>query len=152
MAGGVVLGAADSATDTRHARLAEVLVDYSTRVAPGELVLIEAPALAAPLVEAIYRRVLEAGAHPLPRIAIDGLAELLLQTGDDDQLAWLNPARVQELEQVDVRIGVDASWNTKSPSTVDPARQRLVGRARQPLQDRYLEPAARRELRWGPTA
>jgi len=64
-------------SDTRLRRLADVLVGYSTQVRQGDLVLIEAPALAAPLVREVHSAVLHAGGHPLTRIAIDGLAENL---------------------------------------------------------------------------
>ena len=50
--------------DLRHERFAQVLVDYSTRVGEGDLVLIESTPLAAPLIRALYRRVVQAGAHP----------------------------------------------------------------------------------------
>ena len=57
--------------DPRHVKLAEVIVGYSTAVRKGDLVLIQAPARAAPLVQEIYRCALAAGGHPLPRIALE---------------------------------------------------------------------------------
>ena len=46
--------------DPRHERFAQVLVDYSTSVGEGDLVLIESTPLARPLIAALYRRVIEA--------------------------------------------------------------------------------------------
>ena len=132
----------------RIERLARVLVDYSTEVEPGQLVLIESPATAAPLVRALYARVLEVGGHPQARVGLDGASETLLAHGSDAQLDWINPARVEDYERADVRIVLEADTNTRALTNVDPARLARAGKAREPLRDRYLERAAAGELRW----
>jgi aminopeptidase len=129
-------------------RLGTLLVDYSTGVRKGDLVLIESHELAAPLVRAVYEAVLEAGGHPEVRVAVDGLAELLLAGATDAQLDWVNPARIEEFERADVRIVLEADANTRALSGVDPARQARASRAREKLRDRYLERSAAGELRW----
>ena len=139
-------------SDTRLRRLADVLVGYSTQVRQGDLVLIEAPALAAPLVREVQSAVLHAGGHPLTRIAIDGLAENLLVNGSDEQLEFVNPVRIDEIETGDVRIVLEGYWNTKALTGVDPARQARFSRAREQLRNRYLERAADGDLRWVLTA
>ncbi len=138
--------------DSRHERLADVLVGYSAEIREGDLVLIEAPAFAAPLVREVYRRALAAGARPTTRIWLDDLSELLLRGGTDDQLDWVNPVRREEFERVDVRMLIDGSSNTKSSSGVDPRRQARVVRARSELLNRQLERAAAGQLRWVVTA
>jgi aminopeptidase len=134
--------------DPRHERLADVLVDYSTRVAEGELVLVEGTALAEPLLREIYRAVLRAGAHPRPRVGVDGLTENLLLEGSEAQLEWMNPVRADEIETADVRIAVEASANTKSLSAIEPTRQAAYMRARGKLGNRTIERAAEGTLRW----
>ncbi len=124
-----------------------MLVDYSTRVQPGDLVLVESSPAAAPLVRELYRYVLRAGGHPQLRIALDGIAETLLAHGSDAQLDWLNPARLEDFERADVRIAVEAESNTRNLSGVDPNRQARLARARQELRDRYFARAAAGELR-----
>src|SRR5436190_20151709 len=88
--------------DSRHVKLAELIAGYSTAVSPGDVVAIQGPELAAPLIRELYRAVLAAGGHPLTRISLDGLAESLLLHGTDDQLDWVNPARVEMVERADV--------------------------------------------------
>jgi aminopeptidase len=134
--------------DARIDRLARVLVEYSTEVKPGQLVLIEGPAAAAPLVRAVYARVLDAGGFPQVRIALEGAAEALLTRGTDAQLDWVNPARIEDYERADTRIVLEADTNTRALTNVDPARLARAGKAREPLRDRYLERAAAGELRW----
>jgi aminopeptidase len=134
-------------SDARLARLADVLVDYAAGVRKGELVLLEAPVVVAPLVEELYRAVVRAGAHPATRVSL-GLAEILLAEGSDAQVEWVNPARREDIERADVRIVLDGPTNTKALTGIDPARQTLVERSRSGLRDRYLERALTGELRW----
>jgi aminopeptidase len=138
--------------DSRHSRLADVLVGYSTRVQPGDLVLIEGSALAGPLVREIYRSVLHAGGHPILRMSLDQVGERLLRDGSGEQLDWINPRLVDDIETADVRIVLEASRNTRALSSVDPARQAQFARAREALRNRYLERAAAGDLRWVLTA
>jgi aminopeptidase len=133
--------------DPRIERLAEVLVDYSTAVKPGDLVLLETTTLGTPLLRALYGRALAAGGHPQIRVALDGTMEALLTEGSDEQLEWVNPARREDFERADARISVDAAANTRSLSGVDPARQARMARARESLRDRYLDRAATGEFR-----
>jgi len=134
--------------DTYHARLAEVLVGYSTSVSDGDVVLIESPVSAAPLVREVFRRVVRAGAHPLLRITLETMTETLFRHGNDEQLEWVSPLRVEDFERADVRIVLLSSTNTKGLTTVDPSRQALFGRSHEQLGNRYLERAAAGELRW----
>jgi aminopeptidase len=134
--------------DHRVEKLARVLVDYSTAVTAGDLVLVEAAPPAAPLVRAVHRLVLEAGAHPRIRTVVEGLAESILTHGTDAQLDWVNPSRYVELETVDVRIHIMAETNTRALSGVDPARQARLGKAYEQLRNLSMARAAAGELRW----
>ena len=129
-------------------RLADLLADYCTRVEPGQTVLLEAPTLAAPLVRALYAKVLEAGAHPLPRLTIDGAQELFLREAGDAQLDWVNPRRADDLRLADVRIIVYADWNSRALTAIDPAKQARVARAYEPVATESMQRAARGELNW----
>jgi aminopeptidase len=135
-------------SDLRHERLADVLVGYSAGVREGDLVTLETSTLAAPLARELYRAVLGAGGHPLPRLSLEGMTETLLAHGSDEQLDWVNPVRADDIETVDVRIVVEAYANTKRLSGIDPARLARWERANEPLRNRYLERAANGELRW----
>jgi aminopeptidase len=133
--------------DPRVERLAGVLVEYSTRVQPGDLVCIDAPLAGGPLISALYEKVLEAGGHPQLRADADGELEVLLKHGSDAQLEWVNPAGMNEVERADVRIAVEAETNTRGLTGIDPSRQALRARAREPLRKRYFERSAAGELR-----
>ena len=135
-------------SDQRIERLADVLVDYSLGAQEGQQITIEAPSVAGPLVREVYRRILRAGAYPLPRIGIEGMLENLMLDGSDAQLDWVNPARRDDIEEVDGRVVIMAPSNTRSLTTVDASRQARFHRALEPQRNRYLERAANGELDW----
>jgi aminopeptidase len=135
-------------SDPRVEKLASVLVDYSVGAAEGQQITIEAPTVAAPLVREVYRRILAAGAHPLPRIGIEGMLENLMLDGSDAQLDWVNPARRDDIEEVDGRVVIMAPNNTRNLTSVDTAKQARLHRALEPQRNRYLERAANGELNW----
>jgi aminopeptidase len=133
--------------DSRVGRLADVLVNYSTSVEPGHLVLLETTPLAAPLLRELYRSVLAAGGHPHVRLALEGTAEALLTEGTNEQIDWVNPMRREDFEQAHARIAVEASSNTRDLTGVEPARQARYSRSREGLRERYLERSRLGELR-----
>ncbi len=67
--------------DSRLEKLADVIVRYSTRVKPGDLVSIVSEPDALPLIEAVYERVLKAGGHPYWWPRSESLDHLRLSQG-----------------------------------------------------------------------
>ncbi|MBL4591618.1 MAG: aminopeptidase [Phycisphaerales bacterium] len=134
--------------DPRLAKLADVLVNYSTKVKKGDLVAINSDPVAMPLIEAVYKAVLLAGGHPFWQPRGDSLADLFFEHATDDQLKFLNPISMHTVETVDVRIGFWADVNTKSLSRIDPkkiAKQRV---ANTPFMTTFMKRAAEGDLRW----
>jgi aminopeptidase len=134
--------------DPRLDRLAEILVQYSTAVRPGELISLTGPVPAEPLLVALYRAVLQAGAHPTVLMTPEACTELLLRHGSSDQLSRLNPFELREAEAADVAIHLLASENTRALTSTDAARQALRSKARRPVMELFLRRAAEKSLRW----
>jgi aminopeptidase len=131
--------------------LAKVLVNYSTGVKPGQLVRIAGDPVGLPLIEAVYEQVLRAGGHPMVRLSPGSCSDLLYEHADDEQLRYVNPLAVQEMQTIDVSIGLWADTNTKRQSRVDPKKQGIVSAARKPLTKVFFERAAAGELKWSGT-
>ena len=134
--------------DPRLAKLAQVLIHYSLKVRPGQLVRISGPAAAEPLIVEAYREILAAGAHPYTRIAIDGPEEIFFKQATDDQLRFISPLASFEAEKVDADLGIWGSLNTRALTGVDPKRMAMRREATREINKRFLERAARDELRW----
>jgi aminopeptidase len=129
-------------------RWADVLVDYSTAIQPGETVVISGGVAAEPLLRAIYRATLARGAYPLLAPGFTEAAADLLTIANDEQLAFIGPLERWARAEADVTIEVMASTNTRVLSAVDPARQAVFARARAELRELAATRAARGDLRW----
>ncbi len=134
--------------DPRLDKLAEVLVNYSTRIQPDDLVRLSGPPLARPLLVALYRAVLKAGGHPFVEMVPDELAEIKLKEASESQLQFEDPLGMYMVERIDASISVGATENTKALSGTDPKRQALLSQARRKQMARFLERAALGELHW----
>ena len=139
-------------SDRRVESLARVICEYSLRVEPGQLMLIEAPALAEPLVLEIVTRALEMGALPRVRVAAEGTQLAFLSEAAEEQLTTLLPSAMPEMAAIDLRVAIHSAWNTRELSGVDPAKMAAVREARAPLMELYMRRSAARELRWCVTA
>ncbi len=132
--------------DQRLDKLADVLVNYSVKVKPGQLVRIVGDQVGMPLLEAIYEAVIKAGGHPLLRCGISSCQDIFLQTASEEQLKYVNPVNLAEVELIDATIGLWADVNTKSATRVDPKRSGLVSSARKPIFETFMKRAAAAEF------
>lgn len=134
--------------DPRIDKLAKVIVQYSARIKPDQLVRITGDPVAQPLIEALYEQVLIAGAYPQVRCVPDGLQEIFFKHANDKQLKYVSPLMLEEIKTIDASIGIWAETNTKSLSRVDPKRQGIASAARKPIMDIFMNRAAADELHW----
>lgn len=134
--------------DPRIEKLADLLVNYSVAVKPGEKVEIRSTPQGEPLFLAVYKKVLQAGGHPLTRVTPNGLNEIFYKYASDEQLKYIHkPTRVV-YEEYDVVINVMAEENTKALSSIDPHKMVIASQARRELSTLFMERAARKELKW----
>jgi len=138
--------------DPRIEAVARILVDYSVDVQPGQFVGIEGTPDGAPLILAVYRRVLQRGGNPWLRLTLDEAAEIFFKCAADAQLDFVPQIARQLVEEIDASIGVWTESNTKALTNVDPAKQSRAQAARRPVSERFLERAATKELKWVGTA
>lgn len=134
--------------DPRLEKLAAVLVGYSTAVKPGDLVRLVGPPVSRPLLVAIYRAVIRAGGYPRVTMVPDECGEIKLAEASDEQLSFVDPLDLSEIESVDVSISLWGQDNTKSLSGADPRRQALVSQARKRYLAKFMERFAAGKLRW----
>ena len=137
--------------DSRAEGLADILVDYSTEVKKGDLVMISGSYVAEPLILALYERCLQRGAHPTIRASIPAAEPLLYRFAQDDQLEFIWPTDTWIYEHIDVSYSIISDTNTRQLSKTDPARQVIRSKAREPLLERFFDRAAKGEVRWNVT-
>jgi aminopeptidase len=134
--------------DPRVESLAKILVGYSTRVKEGEVVAIDGDNAAEPLLLAVYEEVLKAGGNPVLNVSLDGQAVSYFKYASDSHLDWVSPVSEWMVENVDVRIAVGASTNTRELSGVPPERQMRRQAATGDLMARAMDRSAAGEFRW----
>jgi aminopeptidase len=134
--------------DPRVENLANVLVNYSVAVQPGDKVMIDGNIVGEPLLNAIYAKVLQAGGHPLMLASLPSTGDLLFRYASDEQLQYVAEPIKLIIETYDVNITIMGSENTKALSNVDPAKMVLRQRARSEIMKTFLQRIASGELRW----
>jgi len=75
-----------------------------------------------PLIQQLYKHVLLRGGHPVIRSEIDGLAELLLAHGSEEQVTFLSPFDKFFMAEIDGIISIFADTNVKKLSGVPPEK------------------------------
>jgi aminopeptidase len=135
-------------SDPRVAKLAELLVNYSLELQPGQQVRIDGGTVAAPLVRELYRHALRAGAHPRTRIDVEGIDVITLAEASEQQLTFVSELDRQDVEQIDAFITIWGDRNTRALSQADPARvSRRIGSPRQ-LINRLWERIDADQAKW----
>jgi len=129
-------------TQTHLDRWADVLVRHATDIQPGKVVRITAQPAATPLLEAVYRRVLQAGGMPIVNCRPESLNEAFFELANPDQLDWVNPFTQLETERVDATINLGASTNLRAMDKFDPAITQRAARANRASRELFFERAA----------
>jgi aminopeptidase len=134
--------------DPRYERLAELVLDHSLELKSGQVLRIEADAVAAALILPLHREAIKRGAHAYTAIDLGGLAELLVARGSEEQLSFVSPIELREMDAIDASITIWSEPNTRSFSRADAERrQRQLAAARQ-VAIRRRERVSRGEMRW----
>jgi aminopeptidase len=144
----VSVGYKTDVTDARIARLADLIVDYSLELQPGQVFRIDALDAASPLTLAFYRSAIRAGAFPYFSLGLEGTLELLLEHGTNEQIEYIAPQQWEEIEELDAIATIWSESNTRALSRVDPARHANHLAAQRRLHNRRWERIAAGEMRW----
>jgi len=121
-------------SDTRIEQLADILVDYSTRIRDGdEVQLFTAAPLGLPLLRACYRRVIERGAHVHLHIGFEDEREIFFKHASDAQLKHFPDLLYEETKRATAYIRIDAEQNSRTLGGVDPAKLTLWSKTIEPI-------------------
>ncbi|GAB4448551.1 MAG: aminopeptidase [Anaerolineae bacterium] len=107
-------------------KMADVIINYSTAVQPGERVLLRGTSPAAePLIQALYQAALRAGGQAFTYIHLRDEDSLAIEATDQlDLLAAVNPMLKLMYETCQVIVRVEASENPRALSDYPPERQK----------------------------
>ena len=121
---------------------AALLCDYCLEAKAGDQVLVRSTTLAAPLLLALQRALLEREAWPLVRPSLPEQEVQFWEAARDAHLDGFPSAELAETEAADAVLRIDAPLNTRALAAVDPAAITRAARARASLREATLA------LRW----
>ena len=127
--------------DLRITGWAEVLVNYSTKVAKGDVVLISAGGLEAlPLVKELYRLCLAKGAKYVEyEFAVAEINRHFYNSATREQLAYFPQHRLDFMKQVTVFIAIGAADNSMVMAQADQANMIAYAKVTRPIVDQRVK-------------
>ena len=137
--------------DPRFDKLAQLLVEYSTRLERGETVLIESFDVPDEMTIALVRAARKAGAIPFTQIQRGRVTRELALNASERQLNLTAIHELARMKKMDAYIGLRGSNNISELSDVSPEQMKLVAKKMRPVQDQRVKKTKWVVLRW-PTA
>ena len=121
-------------------KYADVLINFALHggegVKPGEVVQLRVPEVAKPLLIALRRAVLKAGAHPLVFFAPDGFSREFFELANDEQLAFFaEKFHRGTVDQIDHTVAILADTNKQELAGIPTKKIMAVQKALKP----YME-------------
>jgi len=126
---------ADYSCDPRVAKVAEILVDYSIKVKPGERVYLSYPIAARELGRELNRLILKRGATAEVEISDPEIIHDLLTLGDEKQISYFPPSKMAAIKECQAFIGLGAPENPNLMNDVDPDHMALRSKTTRPFND-----------------
>jgi aminopeptidase len=111
--------------DPRYAKLARLLVEHSTRVQPGDKVLIEAFDIPTDFTTELIRTVAQHGGQPIVSTYHMAVQAALYAAATEGQMRAIGAVERARMEAVECYIGVRGSHNISELSDVPPDRMAL---------------------------
>ncbi|MBU0569950.1 aminopeptidase [Patescibacteria group bacterium] len=129
-----------SLVDPRVKKQAEVLVNYSCKVKPGENVAIFADFMARPLVLEIYKKLITLGAGEVKLHFSDyEFAEVFYKNASEKQVKSFPQVSMDEMKKMDCFVGISSSANTRGLTGVDAEKMASRAKVTRPISDWRVE-------------
>ena len=135
-------------SDPRLARLGELIVGYSLGLQAGKIFRIDTPDAGVPLAIELYRAGLQAGALPYANVELEQLPEILIREGSEEQLDFVPPAAVGEVDMIDAIATIWAEGNTRALTGAQPERHQRLIAANRVLTNKRWERISAGDLSW----
>ena len=134
--------------DPRCDRLAQLLVNFSTRLKAGEKVLIDAFDIPPEMTIALVRAARAAGALPFVQINHARVSREIAMGATADQLDFSSKHELARMKAMDAYIAVRGSENISESSDVPASQLKLVAQKLKPVLDHRVKKTRWCVLRW----
>ena len=133
---------------TIYEKYAKLLVHYSLGLKPGEKLLVSSTYLAEPLIKAVYREALKAGAYPETQIALNELPKIFYDHASEAQLRYVSPSYEYAVRNYDAFLNIRAPFNVRELETADPEKKKTVAIAQTKVKKLFMKRSSNGALRW----
>jgi len=134
--------------DIRIQKMADLIVNYSIQVQPGEKVVLRSMTPAEPLLNEIYARIVAAGGYPFLALKFPETNERFYEFASDEQLKHIPDVDLFVVEHFDALVMVRGENNTKALGNIDPRKLMLAQQAEAPLMQKVMQRAASGSMKW----
>lgn len=110
--------------DARYSQLADIIVNYSTRVQPEEKVLIDYTEIPAEMISVLIQKVAEKGAFPFVDTRDSRVQRILLMNATEDQMRIQGDCELYRMKKMDVFVGFRGSTNITEAADVPQERMK----------------------------
>lgn len=122
-------------------KYAHLLVNYCLAVKKGDKVYVSSTYLAEPLMREVVKETYIAGGIPMLNVDLNGMNQLALKYGDEEQLAWVNPMRKYAIENSDCYLNILAPFEKSAGDNENPdsGKFKIQQKAQQEINRIYFE-------------
>ena len=135
-------------TDPRYGKLADVLVNYSTKLKKGERVLIDAIDIPDEFTVELMRAARAAGATPLVEVRHGRVTRELLRGTDEHHASLVRDVEMFRMKKVQAYIALRGAANTSETSDVPSDKMSLYSRVLRPVLNYRVNKTRWVVLRW----
>ena len=134
--------------DSRFDKLAHGLVNFSTRLAAGDKVLIDAFDIPDEMTVALIRAARAAGAAPLVQMHHSRVAREMAVGAQEEQLDLASAIQLAQMKKIQAYIAVRGGHNSTEMSDVPAEKMKLIGKKMKPVLDWRVKKTRWCVLRW----
>lgn len=135
-------------TDPRYTRLARLLVEYSTRIQSGDVVLLDLIDVPDEFGVELMRSVRKAGGTPLVEVRHSRMSREILRGTDPAHARLMRDLELHRMRKVQAYIAVRGSHNANESSDVPPDKLQLYSKTLRPVIDHRVKKTRWCVLRW----
>jgi aminopeptidase len=128
--------------------MADILVDHSARIQPGDRVAVEGTTAAEPLIRALYRKILSRGGHPHLLLKIPEQTKELFNYGSQAQISSPDLFRKFAYDQFESRIKIHSLTNTQALNEFSSEKQTWHQGANSDILATQMKRGAGGEFKW----
>ena len=129
-------------------KLANVMVNYSLELQPGQKFWLRTTPLAEELNLAVYEEAVKAGANVFVDQRIPGADEIFYKYASNEQLDFVSPIRKILAETFDASLYIEAEHNSRSLAGIDGSRIARTRKAGAELFSKMMKRSADGSYRW----